>query len=175
MSLVTGEQPPLTETLGGTMKARTFTTLALAIAVSGTVATQLAAHGDEHEKRFAESQHRHDVMEHFGNGFGKIMKIRKGEAGTMADLPGIADDMAKAASMTVAAFEKDTRGMEGFTKAKDNIWENWDDFSQRLQKMDVDAQAFAVAAKTGDMAVIGPAMGALGKNCKSCHDDYKVD
>jgi len=147
----------------------------------GTVAAALmlgaavpaTAHGEG--KRFKESKVRHDIMEVFGKGFGKISKIMKGEEGTPAELPTIAKKMAEASTKTKASFEKDTRGMEGFTEAKDEIWDNWEDFADRLDKMEVDAQAFAAAAETGDMAQIGPAMKQLGSNCKSCHDKYKAD
>ncbi len=149
--------------------------------LAGTLATALLlgsaipalAHGED--KRFKESKVRHDIMEVFGKGFGKISKIMKGEEGTPAEFPAIARKMADAAGKTKASFEKDTRGMEGFTEAKDEIWDNWEDFASRLDKMDTDAQAFLAAAETGDMAQIGPAMKALGSNCKSCHDKYKAD
>lgn len=148
-------------------KASVITVLAAGLGISAV------AHGDNYDDRFAESKARHDVMMPFGDGFSKIMKIRKGEGGSPADFPAIAAAMAEASSKTKAAFEKDTRGMEGFTKAKDNIWDNWEDFAKRLDQLEVDAHAFAEAAKSGDMSKIGPAMGAVGKNCKSCHDEYK--
>ncbi|WP_286829524.1 MULTISPECIES: c-type cytochrome [Kordiimonas] len=153
------------------MNKTVLTGLATAALMLGT-ALPAFSHGDD---RFHESQVRHDVMEVFGKGFGKISKIMKGEEGSPADFPAIAADMADAASKTKASFEKDTRGMHGFTEAKDNIWENWDDFAERLDKMETDAQAFLAAANSGDMAQIGPAMKELGSNCKSCHDKYKAD
>ncbi|MBL4787637.1 MAG: cytochrome c [Kordiimonadaceae bacterium] len=141
----------------------------------GTAAPLFADDGHEHskKKRFEESQVRHDVMEHFNDGFGKIKKIFKKEAGSIADFPAIAADMADAATKTKAAFLKDTRGMKGHTEAKDIIWDNWDDFAQRLDQLETDAAAFSEAAKTGDMALFQAAMGKVGKNCKSCHDKYK--
>ena len=147
-----------------------------AAALVGSALAPLAAHGESDKKeRFAESQYRHDVMEHFSYGFKKIGAISKKKAGKTEHIAAIANIMANAATMTKDAFEKDTRAMEGFTKSKDSIWENWDDFAMRLDKLEVDAAAFAEAAKSGDMAIIGPAMGAVGKNCKSCHDEYKEE
>lgn len=158
------------------MKFRSLTTAALVCAALSLSAIPASAHGEEgKEPRFEESQYRHDLMERLGKGFGKIRKISKGEAGSPADFPDIAKDMAEAASNMKAAFEKDTRNFEGHTEAKDSIWENWEDYAARLDKMNTDAQAFAAAAATGDMSKMGPAMGALGKNCKSCHDEYKLD
>lgn len=158
------------------MKFRSLTTAALVGAVLSATVAPVFAHGEEgKEPRFAESQYRHDQMERLGKGFGKIRKISKGEGGSPADFPAIAKDMADAASTMKAAFEKDTRGIEGHTQAKDSIWENWEDYASRLDQMNSDAQAFAAAAASGDMSKMGPTMGALGKNCKSCHDKYKLD
>jgi cytochrome c556 len=36
------------------------------------------------------------------------------------------------------------------------------------------ANQMAVAAESGDMGQVGPAMQALGKSCKGCHDDYRI-
>jgi len=158
------------------MKFRKLITSAVVASFAlGTAAPLFADEGHEHskKKRFEESQVRHDVMEHFGDGFSKIGKIFKKEAGTFADFPAIAADMADAATKTKASFLKDTRGMKGHTEAKDIIWDNWDDFAERLDKLEVDTAAFSVAAKTGDMKLIQPAMKAVGANCKSCHDKYK--
>lgn len=152
------------------LKAVSLSCVVAAMAMSGT------ATGDEgNEKRFAESQVRNDNMKAFGAGFKRISAIMKREAGSPAEFPTIAAKMADAASKAKATFELDTRGYEGYTHAKDAIWENWDDFASRLDKLDTDAQAFLVATQSGDMAQIGPAMQALGSNCKSCHDKYKDD
>lgn len=157
------------------MKFRTIAKTSMVTIVAAGLGVSALAHEDTYDQRFDQSKARHDVMKPFGDGFTKIMKIRKGEGGSPADFPAIAAAMAEASSKTKAVFEKDTRGMEGYTKAKDSIWENWEDFASRLDKLEVDAHAFAEAAKTGDMSKIGPAMGAVGKNCKSCHDEYKTD
>lgn len=133
----------------------------------------IAAHSDEEKERFPESQYRHDVMEHFSSGFKKIGLIMKGQAGQRSDIAAIAGIMANAATMTKASFEKDTRGIEGHTEAKDAIWDNWQDFSSRLDTLATDSAAFAEAAKTGDMSQIGAAMKKVGGSCKSCHDKYK--
>jgi len=141
---------------------------------SGTVAP-FAAYGDgaDGEKRFFESQYRHDVMEHFNYSMKKLIPILFKKAGHEDHLPAIANIMANTAKMTKSAFEKDTRSMEGHTAAKDGIWDSWDDFAARMDKLEADTAAFAEAAKSGDMAVIMPAFKKVGSNCKSCHDEYK--
>ena len=61
------------------------------------------------------------------------------------------------------------------SKSLPAIWENPDAFSAAMAEFGVAAKAFAVAAETGDMAQIGPAMGELGGACKGCHDDFKAE
>jgi len=156
------------------MKLGKIAATAVFAAMIGGVFVPVAAHGEsEKEKRFAESQYRHDVMEHFNYSMKKLVPILFKGADHKADLPAIADIMASAATITTTAFEKDTRGMEGHTEAKDKIWDNWEDFSARLEKMQADTAVFAAVAKTGDMAAIVPAFKKVGSNCKSCHDEYK--
>lgn len=155
----------------------TFKTTALAFVATCTMVTVSgAAYGDgDQEKRFAESQYRHDVMEHFSYSIKKLQQNLQGTVQHPEHFAPIAAIMANAATMTKDAFEKDTRGMEGFTKAKPEIWDNWEDFSGRLDQMQADTAAFAEVAKSGDRDQIGPAFRKAVSQCKSCHDKYKAD
>jgi len=157
------------------MKFSKVATAVLITAMAGGVIGPVAAHGDseEKEKRFFESQYRHDVMEHFSYSMKKLIPILFKNAGHKDHLPEIANIMASTAKMSKSSFKKDTRGMEGRTESKDNIWENWSDFSARMDKLEADTAAFSEATKSGDMAVIVPAFKKVGSNCKSCHDEYK--
>ena len=55
--------------------------------------------------------------------------------------------------------------------AKEEIWTNWKDFSERLTALSTTADALAKKAKAGP---VDPkeVMGAL--TCKSCHDTYRT-
>ncbi len=146
------------------------TSLVAIVSVSATT----YAHGDESkEKRFPESQYRHDVMEHAKYGMQNIVQHMKGEANHEGHVAKLAEIIALAASMTKESFAKDTRGMEGKTGAKDSIWENWDDFAARADTFAADAAAYAEAVKTGDMESAMPAFKKMASNCKSCHDKYE--
>lgn len=126
------------------------------------------------KERSPESQYRHDVMEivkYSAANIGQILKkTAKPEAG---DLAVYADILANAAALSKSAFKTDTRGQSGFTESKDGIWENWEDFSSRMDKFTADTRAFADAAKSGNQAQIGATVGEVFKNCKSCHDKYR--
>ncbi|WP_028469867.1 c-type cytochrome [Neptunomonas japonica] len=61
----------------------------------------------------------------------------------------------------------------GDTDAKSEIWENKAEFDKGMDALAENAAALAVAAQSGDMSVIKPAFGQLGKTCKGCHDDFR--
>lgn len=56
------------------------------------------------------------------------------------------------------------------TWAKSEIWSNYADFEVKLEKAQVEAEALKSVTEE---SAFGPAMGALGSACKSCHTDYR--
>ena len=60
----------------------------------------------------------------------------------------------------------------GHAKAKPEIWKNMDDFKKKLEAMQHQVAMLPQAA--GDLATLKKQVGATGKACKSCHDDYKA-
>jgi cytochrome c556 len=64
----------------------------------------------------------------------------------------------------------------GDTKAKPEIWTNRTDFDKRLR--DFQAQAQALVQVAGNSApssdAFKAAAGALGQDCKGCHDNYRT-
>ena len=158
------------------MNKRFFGAAAGAALLVGTIAP-VAAHSDgEKKERFFESQYRHDVMEHFSYSMKKLLPILNKGMGPKEHIPAIANIMASTATMTKSAFEKDTRGMEGHTETKDNVWENWQDFAKRMDDMERDTAAFAeITARTTDMTKITAGFKNVARHCKACHDEYKAD
>jgi len=59
--------------------------------------------------------------------------------------------------------------------SKAELWKNLADFKQKAAQLQQDAKALKVAADAGDLAALKPAVGALAKNCKACHQQYKAD
>ena len=55
------------------------------------------------------------------------------------------------------------------------IWEEPDDFAQRLTDLQSAAAAFKAAASSGDSGAIGEAFQGLGQACKNCHDNYRAE
>jgi cytochrome c556 len=59
------------------------------------------------------------------------------------------------------------------SRAKPEIWQKWDDFQAKAKDLQDAAAKLAEVAKTGDKAVIGPQLKALGQTCGACHDAYR--
>lgn len=56
------------------------------------------------------------------------------------------------------------------TKAKAEIWTNWDDFAAKAAALGAAAEALDVTSAE----TIGAGMGAIGGACKACHTDYRA-
>ena len=61
----------------------------------------------------------------------------------------------------------------GDTKARANIWMDFDGFKSRASANEQAALTLIGTAKTGDVPATIDALKALGGTCKSCHDNFK--
>ena len=73
-----------------------------------------------------------------------------------------------ASGMIAATFEP--KGTDAESKAKPEIWTNWDDF---LTKADGLAKA-ATALDATSVEGVQAGMAGLGGACKACHTDYRL-
>ena len=62
---------------------------------------------------------------------------------------------------------------KGKTRAKPAIWENTDDFAQKLANFRSEAAALAEVASAGDKAATVEQFKQTAGTCKACHDNYK--
>jgi len=86
-------------------------------------------------------------------------------AAVKANATAIADNLKKAQGL----FPAGSGG--GESRAKPEIWTDAAGFEKGMK----DAHAAAVALQAvSDEAAFGPALGALGATCKSCHDKYRL-
>lgn len=63
---------------------------------------------------------------------------------------------------------------KGTTRAKPDIWKNKADFEAKFADLQKAAAKLNAVAQTGDRKAISEQVGATGKTCKACHDDYKA-
>ena len=64
---------------------------------------------------------------------------------------------------------------KGETRAKPKIWTDTAKFKAVGDKLNADAIKLSAAVKTGNMDTIKSAVGAVGGDCKSCHDDFRKE
>ena len=115
-------------------------------------------------------QDRHMAMEMVGDAMKPLGAMAKKAApfeaaAVKANATAIADNLKKAQGL----FPAGSGG--GESRAKPEIWTDAAGFEKGMK----DAHAAAVALQAvSDEAAFGPALGALGATCKSCHDKYRL-
>jgi cytochrome c556 len=135
--------------------------LVVALSVGGAAAIVIAADA---------YQDRHMAMETVGDAMKSLGAIAKKEAPfdaavVKSNATTIADNLKTASAL----FTAGSGG--GESRAKPEIWTDAAGFEKGMK----DAQAAAVALQSvSDEAAYGPALGALGSTCKSCHDKYRL-
>ncbi|HEV8720809.1 MAG TPA: cytochrome c [Candidatus Binatia bacterium] len=60
------------------------------------------------------------------------------------------------------------------SRAKPEIWQKWDEFSQHPGKVKKAAQELADAAKAKDEVEVKAKLKALGEACTSCHNSFRA-
>jgi len=145
-----------------------LTVLGLLVAFSAPVVAQ-AAEADDAIK------YRKWVMGTVGDHTQAFFAILQGKVPHQDALVYHAQGLADAAAHSKAAFEQNTVG-EGSEKttSKASVWEG-PDFNAGLDSLATNSAALAAAMGAGDMAAVGAAADAVGKDCKSCHDKFRVE
>jgi|AGTN01.1.fsa_nt_gi Cytochrome C''. len=104
---------------------------------------------------------------------GPLLGYAQGRADLPADAATRAEDLAALAKLSPLGWTKGGENIKGsetraeaFTSPK--FQEGWTAFATETAKL-------AEVAKAGDAGAIKAQAGAVGKTCKSCHDDFKKD
>jgi cytochrome c556 len=99
----------------------------------------------------------------------------KGEAPLDAKAVTAAQEQAAAMKTVLAQFPQGTGAAEvKGSRAKDEIWTQWDKFVQLANAAGPATQAAADAAKSGDVAAFNAKQAAAVKACADCHKDYRA-
>ena len=79
-------------------------------------------------------------------------------------------------SLMISDYLKaDTSKFKLETEALDNIWTESEKFTMKTQALIEASSALHKIAGSGDESLIRKAIGAVGKSCGGCHDDYKAE
>jgi cytochrome c556 len=143
------------------MKKLFFSVAAASLLIAGV------AHADAIAERKA------IMKEKVGASMGVLVKTSKGEvaydaAAVLAALTTMRESTANFGDLFPAGTETG-----GETTASPKIWEDTEGFKAALAKYRADLDA-AIAAAPQDVAALGPVLGAVGGNCKSCHESFRV-
>ena len=145
---------------------RKTTLAASAVLMAVTMTTAPAFADDEGEIKYRKA-----VMKSVGGHMGGIAGILKGATANAANLQVHADGMVAMAGIAASAFPEGSDF--GETTVLPVVWEKPAEFAAAMKAFQDAANGMAAAAKTGDMAQVGAAMGPLGKSCKNCHENFR--
>jgi len=115
--------------------------------------------------------YRKHVMDAVGGHMGALVEISKGQVDHKDHIPVHTAGLAALSNIAPDLFGADTK--DGDTDALPKIWAEPDLFKQKLADFKKAANDIDGIVKSGDMKDFGTALGALGKSCKSCHDEFK--
>jgi len=118
----------------------------------------------------ADIAYREAVMKVVGGHMKAMSTILKGQV-HMADLAYHANSMRDVSLLAPQIFPAGSG--EGKTAALAAIWDEPAEFKAAMDRYVNAAAGMADAVASQDMGQVGPAIQALGKSCKGCHDDYK--
>ena len=141
----------------------------IAIALFACTAVAAAAQQVKVEDQIKLRRAAYDMM---GYGFGDLAAMaqekkpfNKEEAEHDADL------LAAASTVPQRYFGE---GTDKDTKAKPEIWQKRAEFDDKMKKMIAEAGKLPEVVRSGDMDAFKAQVGATGKACKSCHDEFRA-
>ena len=117
----------------------------------------------------ADAEYRKHAMQAVGGHMQAIVKIIRGEVPHTGHLSMHGNAMADLAEVAGSLFPPGSEGGDALPA----IWEEPNDFAEKVEAFRTAAQGFKEAASTGDAAGAGAALRDLGGACKGCHDSYR--
>lgn len=113
---------------------------------------------------------RKEAMGLIGSDVKKLTAMAKGETTfDTAQAQAWFEEIVEKAAAVPALFETKSN-TDPESKAKDAIWDNWDDFVAKANDLKAAAET---GASIDSAEALGAAMGGLGGTCKECHSVYK--
>ena len=105
--------------------------------------------------------------------FGPMASTAKGEIPyNQQMMEGWANDLAALTTLNVMRGFADGSD-QGTTRAKPEIWQNKEDFESKLGDLKDAVANLQKTVASGDQKAVAEQVGATGKTCKACHDEYK--
>lgn len=143
-----------------TKPSATLRALVVAVAVAAAI-PGVASQGD--------IDYRHHTMEAIGGHMQALFDILRGKVPHEDQIPVHAAALSSLAQITPTLFPPGSG--DGKTEALPAIWENPEDFAERLDAFTEAAAGLHDATQSGDG--VAKAAQNLGQSCKGCHDSYR--
>ena len=149
---------------------------AMAIIVYSMIFTSFAQDMSPEEQAAAAVDQRKSLFKTIRYNLGPIAGMAQGAPFDAEVAERNARRIAVMATMIPEMLAVDTSAFDNIeTTALDSIWDNQNDIATKSQTLIDNANAFADAAATGEMAATLGAFRAFGGSCGNCHDAYRVD
>lgn len=115
---------------------------------------------------------RQAAMTLIGKYFGPMAAMAQGKAPYNADVvrrnAGFLDNLSR---MPWDGFDASTRGEK--TRALPAVFDNAAKFKEAASRLENEAAKLVAASRGGDEAAVKAQIGAVGKSCGGCHDDFR--
>lgn len=117
--------------------------------------------------------YRQAVMKSLAANATGLFAILQGDVSYSKNLLGHAKALHEGSMMIVDAFPEGS-GAGAETRAKPEIWTDWEKFAAAAKTLEDASAELVTAAEGGDMAAIGAAAGKVGDACGGCHKPFRV-
>ena len=120
--------------------------------------------------------YRQNVMKTNGAQAADIGLILKGEVPFGAkNVVAHAEVIHEMSTLVLDLFPKGSGAAAGKTRAKDEIWSDWDGFTKAAKALETESAKLIEVAKGGDMKAIAAQVAAMGKDgCGACHKEFRT-
>ena len=118
---------------------------------------------------------RETTMKSMGDAMKKISAYVKNEGGTIDGVREGAATIQQASHKIVPGLFPANTGMGTVkdSEAKPEIWQQWPQFQQAAQKLELTSAELVTVASTDDRAAIARQFGQVGQSCGGCHDNFR--
>ena len=113
------------------------------------------------------------LMKANGLAIGALVKMAKGEMDFNPLTAQLALGTMNAVTLGFGQYFPENSQTGNETTASPKIWQNKADFEAKLAKYQADTED-ALAFPPTSRAELGPLLGIMGGNCKSCHEAYRI-
>ena len=120
----------------------------------------------------ADYEAREALMKKMGGAMKLLGQTAKGEKPFGPETAAAAAAVQAAAAEIPATFKDSATTPK--SRAKPEIWSQWDKFLADSKALDDTLPALVAAAGGTDRAALGAALGATGKTCGGCHDTFRT-